>query len=78
MYRLLIFHNNNGCTKAPQYYVTCTLPALLIPIIWTMYIYVTKCVGIRGYLSKPKGVHTQKKFGKHCSPGIYRCGGDRD
>jgi hypothetical protein len=33
---------------------------------------------IRGYFSKPKGVHAQKKCGKHCSPGIYRCGGDRD
>jgi hypothetical protein len=78
MKRLLIFHSNNGRTKAPQYYVIRTLPVLLIPIIWTLYIYVSKCVRIRGYFFKPKGVNAQKKFGKHCSPWIYWCGGDRN
>jgi len=30
MLQLLIFHGNNGCTKAPKHYVICTLPLLLL------------------------------------------------
>jgi len=30
MLHLLIFHGNNGCTKAPKCYVICTLSLLLL------------------------------------------------
>jgi hypothetical protein len=35
-----------------------------VPIIWTLYIYVSKDMRIRGYFSKPKGVCEHKNLGK--------------
>jgi len=36
MKSFLLFHCNNGCTKAPQYYVTGTLPISFLPFYPTI------------------------------------------
>jgi len=35
---LLIFHSDNGCTNAPQFYVTRTLPVLLTVEFWNYFV----------------------------------------
>ena len=37
IYYLLIFHCNNGCTKAPPYYAIRTLPVLLLTSYFTLW-----------------------------------------
>jgi hypothetical protein len=39
-YVISVFHGNNGCTNAPEYYVTRTVPVLSVP-------YTSLCVQVK-------------------------------
>ena len=57
----IAFHYNNGCAKAPQYYVTRTMPALL-----TLMFHVAGCVCSYGSeMTKQQGKSKQSL----CIPG---------
>jgi len=64
---LLFFHYKNGCTNAPQCYITCTLPVLLQEIIFQLI-----CTLVHTNVAlKQKNIHFLTAFFNTFPSGMY-------